>query len=259
MQLRSGLIDIERYMRIISNKLRMNDYFDQNISLKEMALTSYSESGYGSFMNFYEKGAVTAVLLDLKILELSDGKKGLREVFLNLLKIYGKNRPFPEDNFYNIFVNETYPEIQSFFERYIVGIEPLPFEEYFAKLGYKYIPRRVADGERPSLGTNISMNENMEIITIDVHEQAKEWGLEEGDIIIELLGKNVSMETIRDIVTEAMAKKIGDPLTMKVKRDGTIISINGEFLQMIEKHVFVEMDSLTEEQINFRKIWSRNL
>ena len=60
------------------------------------------------FLNFYNKGAVTAALLDIRLLELSGGKRGLREVYLELLNKYGKDKPFPEDDFFQIFVDMTY-------------------------------------------------------------------------------------------------------------------------------------------------------
>jgi len=259
MQLRAGVIDIDSYMKIISQKLRMNDHFDQSESLKEMALTSYDISGYGAFLNFYEKGAITVALLDLKILELSDGTKGFRDVFLTLLESYGKDKPFSEKELFEVIVEETYPEIDDFIKDYITGAKPLPYIEYFRKLGYEYIPERVSQNARPSFGTNIGMNGEMEIVTIGVHDEAKKWGMEDGDVILELLGYAVTMESIRDIVGKASEMKIGDPFVMKVKRDDEIIKINGIFQQIKEKHIFIESEKVTEQQLKFREAWSKNI
>lgn len=259
MQLRSGFIDIDKYLKIISGKLRMNEYFDQEISLKEMALTSYDESGYGNFLNFYERGAVTAALLDIRLLELSNGTKGLREVFLNLLNKYGKYKPFSEEHFFDEFVIESFPEIQNFIDNYILGSEELPHEEYFEKLGYKYIKERVDENGRPTLGTSLSINEDMEIITVGVQEEAKRWGLKEGDVILGTLGEVVNYETIRGIVMKTNDMKVGDPFTLKVRRDRDIIEINGNLLQRKERHIFIEIDELSEEQKSLRKAWSINL
>jgi predicted metalloprotease with PDZ domain len=259
MQLRSGVIDIDNYMRIISSKLRSNDHFDQTVSLLEMALTSYDQSGYGNFLNFYEKGAVTVALLDIRILELSGGTKGFREVFLTFLNKYGKNKPFSEEDIFENLVEETYPEISEFIDSYIIRSEPLPYKEYFRKLGYDYISERTLEDSRPSLGTNITMNEKMEIVTTGVQEIAKSWGLKDGDVILEALGKIVNMETIRDIVEQSRKMKIGDPFTLKVFRDNEIIDIKCEFLQRMEKHAFKRVENLTERQIALRDVWLKNL
>ena len=47
-------------------------------SLRELALTSYSDSGQAQYGNIYMRGAVTAGLLDIRLLELSQGGRGCR-------------------------------------------------------------------------------------------------------------------------------------------------------------------------------------
>ncbi len=111
-QLRGGLITTDQYVRKLSNKITASDNFRQDLSLTELSLDVYSDVVTMEFLNFYEKGAVTAAVLDIRLLELSNGTRGLREVFLDLLEQYGKNKPFPEDEFFDIFVENTYPEIE---------------------------------------------------------------------------------------------------------------------------------------------------
>ena len=55
-------------------------------------------------------------MLDIRLLELSGGKRGLREVFLELLDKYGKDKTFPEDDFFKLFV-----DMKSFL--YLTGTE----------------------------------------------------------------------------------------------------------------------------------------
>lgn len=259
MQLRAGVIDMDRYMEIISGKLRRNDRFDQSVSFKEIALTSYEKSGFGNFLNFYEKGAVMASLLDLRILELSNGERGLQEVFLSLLKKYGKYKPFPENEFFNIFVQETYPEIKDFINSYIVGTEKLPYEEYYSKLGYNYVSEKISKNTRPTIGFGISMNDKLEFITIGVQDSVKEWGLKDGDVIMELFGESVSMESINGILEKLSDMEVGDAYIIKVKRGEEENIITGKLQQRMEKHVFTQVENLTEDQLRFRKLWSNNL
>ena len=67
MQLRGGLINIDEYLNRISQKASINDRFPQDISLSELSNGVYSETITMQFLNFYNKGAVTAALLDIKI------------------------------------------------------------------------------------------------------------------------------------------------------------------------------------------------
>jgi len=152
MQLRGGIMSIEEYLGRMSEKLTVNERFRQDVSLTELSKQVYDEVITMQFLNFYNKGAVTAAMLDIRLLELSKGKRGLREVFLELLDMYGKDKPFPEGEFFKIFIEMTYPEIEIFINDYIQGTQPLPVEEYMAKLGFHYVSERLSKDTRPSLG-----------------------------------------------------------------------------------------------------------
>ena len=51
---------------------------------------------------------------------------GLREVFFELLNDYGKHKPFPEEKFFEIIVEKTYPEIEQFINYYMKGSNHFP-------------------------------------------------------------------------------------------------------------------------------------
>lgn len=145
MQLRSDLISLPVYLARQAEKV-VGDrtYFDPTLPLEKLALTSYTDEGQRQYGNIYMKGALVAELLDIRLLELSGGKRGLRELVLELSQRYGKDRPFPENGFYRIVTDMTYPEIGDFLDRYVRGGEPLPIAEYYAKLGIRFV-----DGDQP--------------------------------------------------------------------------------------------------------------
>ena len=145
MQLRSDLIQLPRYLNRLLQKIQIDrTSYDPHYSLRELSLTSYSDSGQAQYPNIYQRGAVVAGLLDIRLLELSGGKRGLRELILELAQRYGKDRPFPEDSFFDVLTRMTYPEIGDFFDRYVKRAEPLPIAEYYAKLGIRFV-----DGPEP--------------------------------------------------------------------------------------------------------------
>jgi predicted metalloprotease with PDZ domain len=119
-------------------------YFDADYSLRDLALTSYSNEGQRQYGNIYMRGALVAGLLDIRLLELSGGRRGLRELVLELAGEYGKDRPFPEDRFFDIVAAKTHPEIADFLGRYVEAAEPLPIADYYAKLGIRFV-----DGATP--------------------------------------------------------------------------------------------------------------
>ena len=139
MQLNAGLKPLDEYFKELQLKIRVDENrFDNNFSLSKMSLTSFTPEGQKQYGNIYMRGALVAGLLDIRLLELSGGKRGLREVINEFAKIYGANKSFPEKKWFKVFVKKTYPEIADFFEKYIKNANPLPIEDYFKKIGIKY-------------------------------------------------------------------------------------------------------------------------
>jgi predicted metalloprotease with PDZ domain len=90
MQLRGGVISEDEYFDGISEKL--SEYYsryDTTYSLSELSLNCYTDKGRIEFPNVYAKGALVAGMLDIELLKLSNGKRGLSEVFVELTKKFG--------------------------------------------------------------------------------------------------------------------------------------------------------------------------
>ncbi|MEP2026076.1 MAG: peptidase [Reichenbachiella sp.] len=149
MQVRGGIMTLEGLLGQLNYKLRVDDYyFDSDYSLTKIAETSFMESGRKNYSNVYYKGAVIINLLDILLLEKSDGKRGMREVVNELSKKYGSEKAFPENEFFDIFTEMTYPEVADFFEKYVKNDEPLPLKEYYAKVGITYLAEKtVGEGD----------------------------------------------------------------------------------------------------------------
>jgi predicted metalloprotease with PDZ domain len=140
MQLRAGLKSPEDYLRKVLEKMQIDRAaFDSSYSLRELALTSYSDSGQAQYPNIYMRGALTAGLLDIRLLELSHGEQGLQDVILELARRYGKERAFPEGTLVDTLVSLTHPEVRDFFARYIWESERLPIREYYGRLGIRLV------------------------------------------------------------------------------------------------------------------------
>ncbi len=150
MQYRNNSIPIETiFSRLRSKKLNADNY-DQNMSLSTMSLTCYTEEGGAQFGNVYNKGALVAALLDIRLLELSGGEKGLRELILELIDTYGPENAFTDATFFTVLQSMTYPEIEDFINRYIKGTDSLPLAEYFDKLGIDFDPTESIFSKNPA-------------------------------------------------------------------------------------------------------------
>jgi predicted metalloprotease with PDZ domain len=142
MQLRAGLKSPEDYLEKIIQKMQIDRAnYDSTYSLRELALSSYSDSGQSQYGNIYMRGALTAGLLDIRLLELSGGTRGLQDVIAELTRKYGKRRAFPEATLVDTLVAMTHPEIQDFFDRYVWESERLPMAEYYGRLGITLVEK----------------------------------------------------------------------------------------------------------------------
>jgi predicted metalloprotease with PDZ domain len=139
MQFRAGQKSMSTYLKSLRHKSIISlNYFDNNISLLDLSLSSYSQNGRKQYGNIYMKGALVAGLLDIRLLELSNGERGLIDIINELSKKYGPNKPFIDATFFNEFVRFTYPEIEAFMNSYVQKSEPLPIAEYYKKIGITY-------------------------------------------------------------------------------------------------------------------------
>lgn len=259
MQLRGGLISIDEYLERLSDKAKINDRFNQDISLTELSRGVYSEAVTMQFLNFYNKGAVVAALLDIRLLELSNGKRGLREVFLELLSKYGKYKPFPENNFFHILVAITYPEIEQFIYDYIKGTKPLPYKEYLAKIGYNYVAERPSEDPQPTLGLQMGMNDKHELTLAGVSEEGSKSGLQEGDVLYKIFGEEVNLQSAQKLLGQIMSMNVGDTVEVVVKRGDKEVTASIPLQQKKDKYIFEEMNQMTEQQKFLRDAWRRNL
>jgi len=259
MQLRSGLITPEEYLDRISEKITISDGFSQDISLVDLSLGVYSETITMEFINFYNKGAVTAALLDIRLLELSEGKFGLREVFLNFLEEYGKYKPFPEAEFFDLFVANTFPEIEQFINDYIKGTKRLPYDEYLAKLGYRYTAERPSEDTRPSVGLQMGLNDKQQLTIVGMSEASAEAGITAGDVPISILGIEVSLANTQEIFRKINSMKVGEKVKLILLRGDEEVEIDLPLQQKIDKHIIEEMEKPTGEQLKLREAWSKNL
>ncbi|MDX1740102.1 MAG: hypothetical protein R3178_02370 [Rhodothermales bacterium] len=260
LQLRGGLIDLDNYLSRIKTKLAVDDQFDPEYSLSKLSLTSYSDQGQRQYVNISMRGAVVAALLDVKLLELSGGKKGLRELLIELSQKYGPDRPFDEETFFDEIAAMTYTEIGDFFSRYVKNAEPLPLEEYFGKVGIRYTPRVETGEQQASAGIRLNVVEG-KIVMVQVAPETAECGFAVGDELIGFNGKEVNMSNIQQHGAEWNQLAAGVPYELQVRRGSEVLDIQCAKYSRpkVDVHVLEPDPNATPEQQELRAAWIRNL
>ncbi|KAA3436261.1 M61 family metallopeptidase [Rufibacter hautae] len=260
MQLRAGMIDLPAYLKDMRQKLLVNDVMGNDYSLRELSLTSYTPKGKQIYGNIYQRGAATAALLDIRLLELSGGKRGLREVINDLSKEYGPTKSFPEKQFFEIFTAKTYPEIADFFNRYIKAAEPLPVAEYFGKLGIRYTPSRTSDKKTIDPGFGLGAPDG-KIVFQKVNATQQQAGLKDGDELVAINGTPISLQNANQEVPKIFQLKAGDAYALIVRRNGKEEKLQLKMLenQEVQKHLFEVEENATPAQLSLRQSWIKNL
>jgi len=259
MQLRAGLIDLETYLNRMSGKLRVADNFDQTISLTQLAMNSFSEEGQKQYPNIYQKGAIIAGLLDIRLLELSHGKMGLREVINRLAKKYGPHKAFSEADLFDTFTQMTFPEISAFFDAYVKGAEPLPLAAYYEKIGIKYLAQKNT-GEEKATGGFTLLAPGGVITFTKVSDKARRFGIEPGDVLVAYDGHEVNLKNIGEVFHGFRDLETGVPYELTIDRQGEKHTLTCEkFMQeKIDRHVFEIDPHATPEQLALRQAWMKN-
>jgi len=254
LQLRDSLITLQDYIATLSGKLKMNDNFNQSISLTDLGVNATEMPD--QYINIYMKGAIIAGLLDLRLLKLSEGKKGLREIIIELSQKYGPGQSFSENNFFNELINMTYPEISDFIERYIKGTDKLPLEEYYKYVGLTYKENAGFDSSKTSLGISLGGSDGtLKIVSV----KYKDSGLMAGDIIEKVNGDSLTFQNVHHIFNSFHGQTVGEKVKFTVKRQNQEMEI-AETLRPVQiKHKFTVDPDPTSEQLKLRNVWMKNL
>ncbi|HWV70593.1 MAG TPA: hypothetical protein VN040_02710 [Pseudosphingobacterium sp.] len=136
MPIKQKKIGLEEFTRKIEEKINGMEGFDNKLSFTELSKNAVERQD--QYMNFYQKGALLGLCLDIKLRELSDGKMGTQELMQQLMKKYGKGKYFNDDVLFDKITAMTSPEIRAFFSDYIEGGDPIPLKECLEKAGFEY-------------------------------------------------------------------------------------------------------------------------
>lgn len=259
MQLRAGLTNLQQYFTAMSQKVMLdNRYFDRSYSLLQLARTTYSPTGQRQYGNIYMRGALVAGLLDIRLLELSGGKKGLREVVLDLAKKYGPSKPFTEKKFFEELVMITYPEINTFVEDYIKNAQPLPLREYYEKIGITYYESKQTGAETTEFGVLLSVDSTNTLKIDDYKIALDTCGIKVGDKIIAINDMKITSQ--QQLAPLRAKMKVGEIYTMKVERSGQELLLKLPLLaRKVEQPYYFEVNTNPlKKQMVLREQWMKN-
>ena len=261
-QIDQGLITEEEFYTRINDKIQTASSFDRTMSFTKMSENILTDEYKDSYYNVYQKGALIGMCLDIRLRELSDGEMGILDLMKELVKKYGKDKPFNDEELFDEIVAMTYPEIGDFFDTYVKGTTPLPFDEFFEKVGLEKMTKMqktgyFLDGQNPFINVDQSSGEVFFRKSYPMHSYFKELGLKPGDVIKSINGKEYSMDNVRSMIAASMGWQEGDEFKIVIKRGDEEMSFKGKLEQPMLKKSTLKAKELEEssEAFQLREAW----
>ena len=167
-------------------------------------------------VSYYTKGQVLGVFLDILIRDRTENEKSLDDVMRAMNEEFAKhNKPYRD----TLDVRLTAERVaggsfEEFFEKYVVGAEPLPYEQMLLLAGLEL---KIEERRRPALGFGAGRDGAGPLVvrSVDPESHAAQVGLRINDVI---LSWNRAVPPT-DLDRWVNSQKKGDVLRLVVRRD----------------------------------------
>ncbi|MFD0932824.1 peptidase M61 [Psychroflexus salinarum] len=261
-QINQGLISEEEFYQRMNEKIQTSMAFDDTMSFTEMSENILDDKYKDSYYNVYQKGALIGMALDIRLRELSGGEMGVLDLMKKLISKYGKDTPFEDDELIAEIVDLTYPEIQIFFDKHVSGNIPIPYDEFFAKVGVEKTESLsktgyFLNGRTPFIDANQDKGTVFFRESYPMNSFFKDLRVQGGDVIKSINGTKYTLENIRPLIMTSMGWQEGEDFTMTVIRDGEEMTFEGKTSQpYIEKTTLQSVELESENpKFKLRQAW----
>jgi len=135
--LRSGLWTDEAFLRNTTTDIQQVEQAAEPWSEEDGSVATWIDEVFvNSSQLYYPKGALTGMLLDVAIRDATDNAHSLDQVMRALYtRHYQKGTGFTTDQLLALLREFGMPDVDAFYQRYINGRDPLPYEALLPKAG----------------------------------------------------------------------------------------------------------------------------
>ncbi|WP_194532295.1 M61 family metallopeptidase [Zobellia nedashkovskayae] len=204
--------------------------------------------------NFYQKGKLIAMGFDIAIMENTNGNRRLIDVFIELKNEY-ENTAFLGDDLKDVLIRTGIPGVEDFYNRYIVGTEIPPYNEYLNNLGYAYYP---AKSKLPSYGAFDIRKIKNDTSYYVTWAKKNSLGLKKGDSILKINHIPTHIFLSSDTVYEDVILNpvLTDTLSITYRRNGSEFNVKSNpSLQNKRTSKVLEVMNVSVEQRAYRNMF----
>lgn len=253
-RLQDSLMTMPEFMNEMRDKIVSSAEFDI-FSMTDMSKNVVTPANQARYLSVYSRGAILAMMLDILIIDDSNGKNSLRQVMMELKKKYGPSRPFNDDDLIPEITALTSPVIGDYLNKYIIGSETPSYDEYFKKIGYNYYATFKKD---IYFFGRFGLNYNevkKQLVFINVQENAL--GLRNNDAFYAINNTPVTLDNIRNLYETYFANNTSDAsVTVTVLRDGQELKLKakpGPATRTLTNYIDVSSKSDSKATSNLKK------
>ncbi|MFC3199436.1 M61 family metallopeptidase [Parapedobacter deserti] len=261
---RCGFLNESTYLQALSNDFNTVENRPGN-RIQPVAAASFDawikhyrpdENSANTSVSYYNKGALLAAMLDLKILDATGGKKRLDDVLKAAYEEFyvRKKRGFEEHEFQALTEKIAGVPVDDIFHA-AHTVEPIDYNAYLNAAGYELVDYNEGR-ELPDLGITTSASDGRLVVTgVARNTGAWDGGINVRDELIAIDGERLDANG-RELNRILQTASIGDKLRVLVARDGKLRELTVT-LKKDTKGIFtiVPLPRQTPEQENLGKIW----
>jgi predicted metalloprotease with PDZ domain len=263
MLVRAGFWDEKQYLNALARQIENLESRPARLtqSVEESSLETWYDK-YPSYrqpersIDYYNKGEIAGVLLDLSVRDATANKKSLRDVFHWLNDNYAKKGKFFPDS---AGVEEAAEAVcrcalQQFFTDYVSGTEPLAYDSFFRSVGLR-LNKTTTTVPDPGfrVGRTFGQPQGFPAVVsqVDANGPALQAGLKVGDAIQKVNGKPITGPFENHFNT----MRVGDEVRLTLAGPREInFKLGGK---PEDKYSLVDLNNVTAEQRARRAAWIR--
>lgn len=133
MPVKQGRQTVEEFLAVVNEKIGLMRKYPDDQALTTLSQHALEEQD--QYYNFYLKGTLFCMGLDILLRERSKGAYGVQELVQELQRTYGPGKPFKDDELFTTIENFTGPDIGLVLQRHLNEPSELPLDDWLGRSG----------------------------------------------------------------------------------------------------------------------------
>jgi predicted metalloprotease with PDZ domain len=227
---RVGSIPAEQFYRILSDQISEQETWwpaAREVGLEDASLNAwlYPSALFDANLttDYYLKGALVALLLDVELRHRTDGQRSLDDLVRLLYRRWGPGTSGLSEEALEEAASEVAGgSLEEFFRACVRGTQALPYREALDYLGLDLVEETPSGA---SLGIRFQDADGggLRLLAVVRGRPAYEAGLLPGDVLIELGGR--ALDGGKDLGAALEGRAPGEAVRVKVRRSGRVLEV----------------------------------